>query len=762
MFLNIDEYFIYLLRLRRYNEIEMLNNVLLMNECAFMKEIDDAFNFDDFIVKLYNTLIKLKFSPSFLNQFEIKKNNNPVINNNILQNNLKKNKINKNLFNTGSQEFNDNLYKTFYDKETKLLVLRIANELIETIKWVKPHELKEVIKEELENETIKKIVKIPDCFIEKYKLLNPNEVNGIENENDYITRILPPKINNPKLPRQLITTMKYILINTISTGEYFGEFTNDSNSFFSHKLLLKIKKSKMSMKLHQYNYFRNMSAITANYDSINNENNNVYLGLIDKGLYLQYIKKFIEKESLNKKKFLLNNSLFKNTSSENLVKTYSSCFILKSLKEGDCLIEEKTELNEKNKFLYFIIKGNFQSYCYQTINDIDKILISLNCQNRIKETLPESYKEVSESYLYEELLRKKIRLNLNYLTENDIVGLSENINSQDKYFNSVYCISKQSLIYIVDYRIIKLLIEGDTQINDNKNLILYNKYKLLCDSLLKQRKIYFESFSNYQLLNSHNDINIGELSKEHMGFNLLSKIDSNEAKLQQILNPNKKIRAKKLKNKICRSLSAVAEVLSKEIGKISFEEKRREKSQLFRRAYVADRKKNAAKSYININVYEDIKINQGKVIFKDLEKYKKGVPPQIKEKSSRSKLGYSSSNSQKNLIDFRDSFLNKDVLNGIKFDSILKYNAEKIKKTLSSKKLLIKNLKKNGIESKKHVNSVDDIRINQNYNKKKSRLNKIGKIKLIRNVIVNQKLRNIYSGDLEKILLNDRHRKNFY
>ena len=49
IYMNIDEYYTYLLRLRRYGEIEMLNNVLLMNNYAFMRNIEDQFNFDKYI-----------------------------------------------------------------------------------------------------------------------------------------------------------------------------------------------------------------------------------------------------------------------------------------------------------------------------------------------------------------------------------------------------------------------------------------------------------------------------------------------------------------------------------------------------------------------------------------------------------------------------------------------------------------------------------------------------------------------------------------
>ena len=39
----------------------------------------------------------------------------------------------------------------------KNLALRIENELIETIKWIRPEELRQIIKEEVDGDTVKKI-----------------------------------------------------------------------------------------------------------------------------------------------------------------------------------------------------------------------------------------------------------------------------------------------------------------------------------------------------------------------------------------------------------------------------------------------------------------------------------------------------------------------------------------------------------------------------------------------------------------------------
>ena len=125
-----------------------------------------------------------------------------------------------------------------------------------------------------------------------------------------------------------------------------------------------------------------------------------------------------------KKRFLLNNRLFKNNKNENLIKTYAKCFRKRVLKENECLISEKDTLNEDNTFIYFIVKGEFQSICNQTIESIDHILKALNCEEKLKETIPIKLHQIKDTFFFEEICKKELKIKLSYLTENDIIGLS--------------------------------------------------------------------------------------------------------------------------------------------------------------------------------------------------------------------------------------------------------------------------------------------------------------------------------------------------
>ena len=267
VYLNIDEFYVYILRLRRYNEIEMLNDVLLLNNGIFMKEIGSNFNIDEYIYKLYKTYIKIKYDPNFL----ILEENNKQGNNYELF-------INKNS--------KINLNDTFDDKEIKYLVLRISEELIETIKWIMPEKLCDIIEEKGDNRTFKKIIDIPESIKNKYKKLKPQNVNG----QNYSERILPKKIENEKLISKKMIIMKYLKIDSLQKGQHFGEFSSDTFALFSHSYLDMVKKSTFSqlIKLHKHNNFRNMSVVSSSY---------MHLYSFNKAVFSTNFSKFIEKKN---------------------------------------------------------------------------------------------------------------------------------------------------------------------------------------------------------------------------------------------------------------------------------------------------------------------------------------------------------------------------------------------------------------------------------------------------------------------------------
>ena len=782
IYMNIDEYYTYLLRLRRYGEIEMLNNVLLMNNYAFMKNIDDQFNFDKYILKLYNTYIKLKFAPAYSNQKE----------NNIYNNtSYRKIYLNKDKNLITANEYDEIIYKSFQDKDMKNLALRIQDELSETLMYINPGELKQIIKEVNDDGImVKKIARVPDYVINEMKNMNPDEVkHDIDNNvDDYISRISPIKIFDTNLQKQKVTIMRYVFINTLSKGEYFGEYTLDSTEYFIPKLLRNMKRSKLNIDIHQHENFYSVTAISVKDNNTDNNSSYIYLGYIRREYYSQYFRKFVEKMGYAKRRFIFNNRLFKNDEkNENLIKTYSKCFRKRVLKENECLINEKDILTEGNTFIYFIVKGEFQSFCNQTVESIDEILKALNCEDKIKETIPVKLHEIKDTFFFEEICKKELKIKLSYLRDNDIIGLSENI-FRDRYFNSVYCISKEALVYFVDSRILNLFVEGSKIIHENKNFLLFEKYKILSDTLLKQRKSYLDSYSSFQidsvkekekLINSH-IIKKDHLLKSKNSFK--KSMVNNTSKNSNLKIRNKVLQQPETREKKYTSLSSVCDILTNIYRGMSLEIKRKERSLLFRKNYILkSNKQKKTKSQNNkeldmtIDILQEIenqkssyvcfkktKIRTTRSVKSQRSSYNVRINNYLKNNNSANK-----SKNSNNLVLFKNFFINNKDIN--------KDNKESENVTLKSQMSDLKPLnydnlwKKKNYENRKNI-SANFLKANEyfkNMQKKyvkinNIRLNKVRKIQFSRKEMINKKLRNIYYSDFEKILLSEHYNKNLH
>ena len=838
--MNIDEYYIYILRLRRYNEIEMLNNVLLLNHGEFMVGFDEGFNIDIYINKLYNTYLKLKFEPTFLYKEDINKrrknrraqsveNDKKNLFNNIL---YRKRKI----FYDQNSRFDNNLFETFNEREIKELTLRIGDEILETMKWAMPEKIYNIIEERKEDHFVKKIVKISDKIIQKYKEYNSNDVN----EKDYYTRILPICRPSKELIKKNILIMKYLYIDTRKRGQYFGDFCPDSLSLFSPENLSIAKSSRINLKIHQFHHFRNMSAITAssynnklintndngnnntsqknNNDKENNltksmiedinkeikRQNKIYLFTFNKKIFLNYFSKFIQNFTSRKKNFLLYNSLFLNTNNKNLIKTYSICFKEKKLKEGEYIFKENDKLIEPNIYIYFVAKGEFQSNCKKSINQIDEIIKLLGHGKSIPETFPKMFKNFLNTPFYDELVKKPLNLKLNYLTQNDIIGLSETF-TNDEYFNNVQCANGNSTIYYVDIRIIKLLVDSDPIINNNKNIILYHKYEMLSDILLKQRKIYFDSFFNSEkysssnknkIINNNNKIddnitknNFNDLIDDNYNIIKDEPTASNDfitiPKLNKIMhsyenkinilsknqstpnifknnNPNKKIKRDKTEKDEIKNIGDLDKMLANLNGRFTLKDKRIEQRIQFRKKY----KEKIEQLEKEKKLKEEEKLKRKKLIFNKIEQNKENnifhnksfyefkkssiiygkmfrVLPLLPNKDSNLK----SEGEYKLIIPYKKSIIRKSNsaynINPLAYDDFNRsFNTIKYFNLKYNKN----NLQNKAIYNKKDFDYTIQFKCDINLNKRKNTNNKSD--------ILTQKLRNIYNGKLEKVLNN--------
>ena len=846
--MNIDEFYIYILRLRRYNEIEMLNNVLLLNHGKFMIEFDEGFVVDEYINKLYNTYLKLKYEPTFLYKEEMskKKKNKNEQSQSVEKNKFNINRINKNLIknllrkNRNMIGFDNSKFPTFNEREIKELVLRIGDEILETMKWIMPEKIYNIVEERKEDQIRKNIVKTSPSIIQKYKANDPNNVDEI----DYYKRICPIRIHNHNLNRKKIIVMKYLYIKTLTKGELFGDFCPDSLSLFSPYYLSIAKTSRINLKMHKFHHFRNMTAIsTSLYIKKNidkNENNdeinkimklinktNIHLFTFNKKIFFNYFSKYIENKTFRKKNFLLNNALFLNTNNKNLIKTYSFCFKEKKLKDGECLIKEDEKLNEDKIFIYFIKNGEFQANCKKTINQIDEIIKLLGHEKNIPQTFPKLFKDILNTPFYDELVKKPLNLKLNYFSRNDIIGLSE-IFKKDEYFYNVKCTKGNSIVYYVDVRIIKLLVDSDFIINNNKNILLYHKYQMLSDILLKQRKIYFDSFFNSEKQSSEDDKtknitnykkdeskdngndndNIFKDSKRHKvnmndlidkaynnkqepmssnsfisipkintimksfqsNFNQISKNQSSPNILKN--NSYYKIRKEQTEKDHIRTIGDLDKMLANVNSRFTLMDKRIEKNLEFRRKYkekleqlekekkLKEEEKAKRKKILLSKHILNVKKKGGKLNNTSFYEFKKSgliygkminVLPLLinKDNNENNQL----KNEYKLIIPYKSSLLRKSnsasTINPLAYDDFDRnYNTTKYFNLKSNKR----HFEKKSLDDKKNNYTIQfksDIKLNKRKN-------------ISNSDILTKKLRNIYTGKLEKILYNESRLKKLF
>ena len=711
--LNKDEYYIYLLRLRRFNEIEMLHNVLLMNQSVYMENFGENFLFDNWITKAYNTLIRLEYDPYFIVRTSIKKKKKKK----NINNDNKDNSTLLNNFNSNQNVNNDNIKfeeKVYENKKMKELILRISEELKLTIKASFPDLYKEVEVDKFENKrTIKNIP------------LNPTVFNSILNNvktEDYINRIKPPIIETGE-KRKKIIIMKYLFIKTINTGEHFGDILNDNLSLFSQAQLSLIKKSSFNYKLHQFPFFRSITAITQY------ENDN-FIGFIYRKNYYDTLKRFSEKFNYEKNNFLLQNFLFKKIKNPNIIKTYSICFNEMNIKENEVLISQHEKINNENQLIYFIRNGEFQSKCYKNIEQIDDLISNFGYGEKLYTTFPKNLIDIIDTPYYDSIIKQKFKMKLGYVTSNDIIGLCENIEN-NLYFNDYICSSKFASLYVVNFKILNFLINCDENINNCKEIILYNKYKILSETLLKQRQIYLSCFfqkENNTLINIKPEKKVVKTKYDNRNY-WLKRFDSNEENVNSIIssignfekifstinkNFNEKVNVnQKIKKNEKKKINYVKESKNSQSMNEIFDYKTyREKfllSSKIRRINYKEQINNE-----NSNTYNDSKVENSS------EKEKK--------KLNNTKI--------RNTTNFDSSKKNNNSLNLFDKDS------QKIFQIKKNKKILIKNQR----------DSNNSVRLNY---KNKSLDKILGHGFFKQNDIMTLKLRRMYSSKLDKILFNE-------
>ena len=311
------------------------------------------------------------------------------------------------------------------------------------------------------------------------------EANGINDIRIKLQNIFNKNKNTNKNKRknELFNNRKktivyhYVLVNTIYTGDTFGETSNDS-----------VKKNVPNQRL--------ATIITKE---------NSHLASLKRSLYNKILKEINENNLHQQLAFLFSLSLFKDCNKNNFMKNYINFFIKKTFRANEIVFNQDEDLGE-DRSIYFIEGGTFSSYCNMSVNDIESLFNNLHYEGLIPEDdAHEDNLFNKENHYFNQFKKKKIIFNLFYFTENDIIGFNDAL-YKGKYIYTVKCQSATATVYEIKLKFFNLIINSEEKLY--KNVV---EYEMIKRNLMI--KFFLNAFNNKNNFYKFISFNIDENDK---------------------------------------------------------------------------------------------------------------------------------------------------------------------------------------------------------------------------------------------------------
>ncbi len=445
--LTEQEYFIYLLKLRKYGEKALLQKTLNKNNDQYPMNEQ---NFDIWIKRAYITIqnYNMKMKYRFQSTKSSLYNRNSILKQKSNKKNAKKIKNSPikavNTFQPRFSLIKNSLKQIlpFEKNDEKDLVLSIQDEIIDTFKYID------------NNITI---------FFEK----NYEKEHEIISTEDYINRIKPVSkeeedINDFLLDKKDILISNYFIAESLGPGEKFGEELSDINYLNENKRVETIISSK-----------------------------NTDLAFFSIELYNDILKEISEKTRREKMNFLLGLTLFKNNDKFNNLRTFTNYFKQKICKYKEILYNENDPYEKKN-FIYFIQRGEFETKANKSIIEMDEILNCTSYKKKLTEI--NDIENLKEFFIQREL-------KLESFGENDIIGLSDCV-FNNKYLFTVSCKTNNSIIYEINITFFKTILNISPIIKERLMKMQKMKNDVITSLLFKQRESAVEYIkTKYKFVN---------------------------------------------------------------------------------------------------------------------------------------------------------------------------------------------------------------------------------------------------------------------
>ena len=435
-FMSEEEYLRYLLNLRLYNEIEILNKCLMLNKVIF--HFSEKDEFDEFIC--------LKMQEK---QEMVETNEFPLSNNN-----------NKNCcFFSSLSKLTQKLFK-----EVHTLILAEGNAAI--------------------NNRIS-----ANDYIKRLKPLKSSRLSSFKS---IFSKFIESVSINVTIPKSIVNIYNYTVINTIKTGEMFGEIA-----------------------LNSRNGTRSATIITEE---------DTYLGSLTKDSYELFFKDLNNKSKKNLFSIVLAHEIFKEVNKTSFERKFFNLFKLKKFSRGESIVNE----NEMSEYIYFIKSGEYETTSKRSIYGLKEIITQyqkyLNKDLVIDEQTLQMlltqdvaiYKYYDNAYKKYFLDKKNLKL---FITQNNgIFGLDDYINKKRKpiktehFFSdnnligaskfeylsnfTVTCVSNQGEAYMIKREMFAYICSKERHIRDNLKTFLNTKINFMLDRVLHYMKLQIDNYKN--------------------------------------------------------------------------------------------------------------------------------------------------------------------------------------------------------------------------------------------------------------------------
>ena len=391
--LSEEEYFLYLLRLRIFDENILINKIIAKNSSVYTIEEK---NFDDWIRGAYKILVMIRgYQNLFSTKKKVSKNN---MNNNI---NLKSPSKRKSI-QRGSIK-RSSIQRTSIQRASlqRGSIQRGSIILIQGNKLLNQNKNNE--NENLNSSPLEKrnmIIKFQKEILCAMKILEPYNPDLIDvdlsifhKENitteEYIGRIKPIKLEYNKDYNELKKSVKiicYFIANSLKKGNKFGDMMSDMNQ----------------------------NNVQTEHVSTIISKENCDFGILDRASYIKCLKEVSERQRKKKLNYLLDLNVFRGCNKNLFMNSFSNFFNKIIIQNNDILFNEGDDAS--NMKVYLIKKGEIELSCNKSIYEINDIFIGLNYKDLVD---PEDEDEIlnRETDDYIKFKKKKILLKYNIYKE---------------------------------------------------------------------------------------------------------------------------------------------------------------------------------------------------------------------------------------------------------------------------------------------------------------------------------------------------------